>query len=402
MQHEIKAPKAPSELFVKRGVAMDPKTYKGRKIFPLGEFSRFVVEEQPKLLAQVRDGHLDPATIVKKQDETLHLLTPTDIENVVGNLNRARTAMLDLSFAMSAAIFSGATPSEEAQRLNGLLAKKTGLPETMTFEKIVSINSKLPFEQMRTFTEGEMGETEKSFYYGHDLMDYKLRDATQAVAQSIQLIRTHEPEAVNVAIQLLSQAAGSMQEFVQFMRSFMEMPREHFGVFRQYLSQYPDGTRNASGAFIGMPRLHIRLDGVSPKYDQFLDEGMHYFPISEQPDIQEARKLAKDGIYLVALCESFVGSQKKELAKAAKAVIDQIREFRLAHLAAVSHHVPGALPEGLSGVRRRLSETTEEPILEDETGVLKGTGGFNVAALLGNCIRNDISATARLDAVINR
>jgi hypothetical protein len=192
-----------------------------------------------------------------------------------------------------------------------------------------------------------------------------------------------------------------MEEFAKFMKSFMKMPREHFGVFRQYLSQYPDKTRNASGAFLGIPRLDIRLVGLTPKYEEFLDEGMRYFPVAEQEDIQYAQQMAKQDKYLVKQYLKLEGEEQKGVAKALVELIEPIRDFRLGHLAAVMHFVPGAVGEGLKGLKSQLMLTEEEPILDDESSDVKGTAGFLPGPLLRNIIRMDMRALEELNNVIN-
>lgn len=405
MANNIEAPRGPNELFInsrqpaKEGLShVEAET----KVLPLGAFSEFVLTGQPQLLNAVRAHELSVDIVVQKQRELITNLRADDIDRVDANQDLARVAMLDLSFAMNAVIFSGGTPPEEVMQLNTKLAQVTGLPEMMTFEKIISINSRLPFGQMRTFTDGAVGETEKRFYYGHELMGIKLQDTVHIASQSIEALRDQREEAVEEAVGLLAKGASSMEEFADFMRGFMKMPKEHFSIFRQYLSQYPDGTRNASGAFIGMPRLNIRLVGLSPKYEQFLDEGMQYFPINEQSDIQYAREQAQQGDYLVAQCERLHGESQQRLAKVLVQVIEPIRDFRLAHLAAVCRHVPQAIPEGLKNLKEQLAQTEEEPILGDESGEAKGTGGFLPGPLLRNTLRLDLRALERLKAIVDK
>lgn len=402
MSNNIEAPRGPKELFIKgRGNAeTTTMTESESGVLPLGIFSKFVLTEQPRLLADVRSGHLDAVDVARRQRELIESLDPNEVNKTISDPDMARFAMLDLSFAMSGLTFSGITPPIEVRQLNTQLAQATGLPEMMTFEKVVSINSRLPFNQMRAFTYGAVGDTERRFYYGHDLMDVKMQETTEIAAESIELLRTQgNAGAVEVAT-LLTRGASNMGEFAEFMRAFMRMPREHFGEFRQYLSQYPDGTRNASGAFIGMPRLNIRLVGLSPKYEQFLDEGMRYFSISEQPDIQHARELAQQGYYLVDQCEQLEGEDQKRVAKALVDVIEPIKDFRLRHLAAVNHFVPQALPEGLRNLKAELASTEEEPILDDESNVAKGTAGFLPGPLLRNTLRLDLKALERLNTLL--
>jgi len=406
MPNNIEAPKGPSDLFaVKRqavGTEGSITSEMGENVLPLGAFSKFVLIEQPELLNAIRAGELSLYAVVDKQRELIINLTREDIGRIIANQDLARVAMLDLSFAVNSVIFSGGTPPEEVRELNVRLSQVTGLPETMTFEKIVSVNSKLPFSQMRAFTSGAVGETEKRFYYAHELMDIKLQETIAIATQSVDALRSKGQQGVDEVVVSLEKGAGNMKEFADFMKGFMKMPREHFSIFRQYLSQYPDGTRNASGAFIGMPRLNIRLVGLSPRYEEFLDEGIRYFPVSEQPDIHYARGQAQQGDYLVAQCERLQGEPQQKLAKALIQIIEPIRDFRLGHLAAVVRYIPQAMPEGVKDLKIQLAQTEEEPIIDDKSAVTKGTAGFLPGPLLRNTLRLDLKALERLNAIINK
>lgn len=411
MPNNIEAPKGPSDLFaVKRraiGIEVSIPSEMGENVFPLGEFSEFILTEQPRLLTEIRAGNLGVEALIQKQRELLTNLNPKVVEMAARDPVLANIAMLDLTFALNAAILaknppSGSKPPHELEQLSTHFVRATGLPRIMTFEKIVGINSKLPFSQMRAFTSGAAGETERSFYYGHELMNVKLQETVSIATQSVDTLSTKGQQGVDEVVVSLEKGAGNMKEFANFMKGFMRMPREHFSIFRQYLSQYPDGTRNASGAFIGMPRLNIRLVGLSPKYEQFLDEGMEYFPINEQLDIERARLMAQQGYYLVAQCERIQGCPQQELAQTLIKLIEPIRDFRLSHLAAVYHHVPQAIPEGLKNLKAELAQTEEEPILDDKSRVVKGTAGFLPGPLLRNALRLDLRALDRLNAIVSK
>lgn len=402
MTNDREAPISPANLFPTGQRPVE--TVEGHEaepdILPLGAFSAFVLKEQPALLAKVRAGTIHASVIAQRQGELLVGLGADVVERAMRDPDMARLAVLDLSFAMSGAIFSGDTPPDEVQKLNANLAQATGMPPKMTFEKVVSINSRLPFSQMRAFTDGNVGDTERQFYYGHDLMDRKIQDTTDNAALSIDALRTKGNGRIGEVVDLLSRGASNMEEFAKYMKSFMRMPREHFEEFRPYLSQYPDGTRNASGAFIGMPRLDIRLVGLSPRYEQFLDEGMRYFPIHEQADIQEARGLARHGDYLVAQCERLEGEERKSVARSLASVIEPIKDFRLRHLAAVNRFVSQALPEGMRNLKEELARTEEEPILDNDPNLTKGTAGFLPGPLLRNTLRLDLRALEKLNALL--
>jgi hypothetical protein len=402
MSNKIEEPTNPKNLFIKDplNITETIPDESEKRVIPLGEFSEFILSEQPKLLTAVRNGNLLPEAISQRQRELIREVNAEDLLDIRNHKEQAQIALLDLSFAMSAVTFSEGTVPEEIQILNSELSAITGLPEMMTFEKIVNINSRLPFNQIRTFTDGPVGNSERRFYYGHELMNVKMQDTINAVIESVELLNSYTGN-IDRVLYLLKRGANNMEEFAKFMKSFMKMPREHFGVFRQYLSQYPDKTRNASGAFLGIPRLDIRLVGLTPKYEEFLDEGMRYFPVAEQEDIQYAQQMAKQDKYLVKQYLKLEGEEQKGVAKALVELIEPIRDFRLGHLAAVMHFVPGALGEGLKGLKSQLMLTEEEPILDDESSDVKGTAGFLPGPLLRNIIRMDMRALEELNNVIN-
>lgn len=407
MSNYIEAPKGPNDLFnkgwMRRGETSASSEVETR-VLPLGAFSEFILIEQPRLLASIRAHEFGADVVVQRQQEILANLDPKIIDRATVNPFLAKIAMLDLTFAINAVILaedppSGSAPPDEVETLSSHFAQVTGLPITMTFEKIVSVNSTLPFSQMRTFTDGEVGATERTFYYGHAPMDRILQDTTRVATNAISALV--DGRMAKETIGALSQSAGKMQEFSDFMTGFMRMYRDHFTVFRQYLSQYPDGTRNASGAFIGgMPRLNLRLMGSAPFYEDFLNEGMQYFPVFELPDIKQAHIAAQQGNYLVAICERLGGYEGKDLAKVLIQLIELLHRFRLTHYIAVLKYLPPeAIPDRGKNLKVQLEESYES-ILEDQPGIAKGTGGFSSGPLLRNMLRLDLRSLARLETLI--
>lgn len=409
MSNNIEAPRGPDDLFKKNQVIRG-KTQASpgveTRVLPLGKFSEFILTEQPRLLASIRTHEFGADVVVQRQREILANLDSKIIDRASVNPFLAKIAMLDLTFAINAAILaedppSGSAPPDEVETLSSHFAQVTGLPRTMTFEKIVSVNSTLRFSQMRTFTDGEIGDTERRFYYGHAPMDRILQDTTRVATSAISALV--DGQLLEETIEALSQSAGKMQEFSDFMTGFMRMYRDHFTVFRQYLSQYPDGTRNASGAFIGgMPRLNLRLMGSVPFYEDFLNEGMPYFPVTEQTDIQQARSDANQDNYLIAQVERLIDPERKNLAGALIQLIKLLHQFRLTHYIAVLKYLP---PEAIPDRGKNLKVQLEEPyesILEDQPGIAKGTGGFSSGPLLRNMLRLDLRSLARLETLLSK
>lgn len=128
---------------------------------------------------------------------------------------------------------------------------------------------------------------------------------------------------------------------------------------------------------------------------------MRYFPVHEQPDIQQAQTMAKQGHYLVAQCERLQpGELQLTLATTLKSVIEPIRDSRLSHLTLVYKYVPKAMPEGIKDLKVQLEQTEEEPIFDDSSTVVRGTAGFIPGPLLRNVLRMDKRALERLDRII--
>lgn len=409
MSNNIEAPREPKDLFnegrMGRGETSRSSEIETR-VLPLGAFSEFILAEQPRILAKIRAGNLDVEELIKRQRELLTKLNLEDVEIAARDPILANIAMLDLTFALNAAILaknppSGNKPPDALEQLSDHFAQATGLPRIMTFEKIVGINSKLPYKQMRTFTDGEVGETERMFYYAHELMNTDYQDTAGVASDAVATLTTFGRQGVREIEAPLARAIENMNKFSDFMAGFMRMPVEHFAIFRQYLSQYPDGNRNASAAFMGMPRLNLRLMGSASFYEDFLNEGMQYFPVTEQQDIQQARIDAQQGDYLVAICERLEGQEGKNLAGKVEELIEPLHQFRLTHFAAVLKYLPPqAIPEGGKNLRAQLEEPYES-ILEDQPGVIRGTGGFLPGPLLRNMLRLDLRSLERLRTVVD-
>lgn len=407
MSNNIEAPRRPDDLFNK-GRVMRGETPRSSEIetrvLPLGAFSEFILIEQPRMLAEIRAGNLGVEALIQRQRELLTKLNHGDIEIAARDPMLANIAMLDLTFALNAVILAKNPPSgskhpDELEQLSDHFAKVTGLQRTMTFQKIVTINSRLPYEQMRTFTDGEVGETERMFYYGHELMDVRLRETTRAATDAVAVLTANGKEQ-DVEISLMREV-DNMNIFADYMNGFFRMPREHFSAFREYLKQYPDGTRNASGAFIGMPRLNLRLMGSAPFYEQFLEQGRQYFSIAELPDIDQARIVAQQDNHLIALCERLQGDDQRRLAGILKQLIEPLHQFRILHLKAVLKYVRGSIPEGDEDLETKLTEPYES-ILEDQSDVVRGTGGFIPGPLLRNMLRLDLRSLERLRAITDK
>lgn len=363
------------------------------EVYPLGQFSQFVLLRQPELLREIRSGAASVSDLYTEQEEQLDSLLPSDIARVISDPQQTRIALLDTGFAISAITFSGGMPSERLVEFNRQLAEVAGLSEKMTFQKIVTINSSLPYEAMRTFTDGDARNTERDFYYGHALMNAPLEVATLQTQHVQGLLRNGD---IDEADRVLQEIDLRMQEFATAMSSYnRHMDPAHFAIFREYINQYPDGTRNASGAFIGMPRLQLRLTGTSASYDTFLAESMRYFSPDDQADIALAQAEIEQGS-LVDLCEQLPTNHRGIVAKRLYEILRQLDLFRRRHYVAVMRFVPEAIGTEQTRLHEQLQQP-DEPILGE--GVV-GTGGFLPGPLMRNIMRLNLREMNRLERMI--
>jgi hypothetical protein len=254
----------------------------------------------------------------------------------------------------------------------------------MDYDLVIDANSEeyLNRGHIRTFT-GETGE--RDFYIGHHLSEPHVRAVADDVRTLIDNPQTVDPN------ELLSRAAANMKEFRTYMQKYIKLSTGTFGRVRPYLMSYPDGTRNASGAFMaGVPLAELALRPETTEQGKFLDEAMPYYPRNIQNRIAQWREDSKGGHNLMdALATGRVNlSATGEEAKAALVKLtDEFVGFRMAHHAATRKQIPGAFPPGTAVSRTALRAYGEPDIMGE--GV-KGTANFDLQALLGGTVNRTI------------
>lgn len=305
----------------------------------------------------------------------------------------AKVTQLDLAFMLGGYLKADehAGPDDEKiafrlapPQLLGLLkqqADRFGVPELMDFDLIIDVNSAeyLEHGHMRTFT-GDPGE--RDFYLGHHVSEPHVKAAAYQLRSIIDT-----PEHVDVNA-VLASAADNMQIFRQYMQKYIKLSTAAFGNMRPYLASYPDGTRNASGAFMpGVPLAELALQAPTDEHNKFLDESMPYFPQWSRELIADAREGSARGRNVMDMIASgeITLNQTGENAKTMlRTFVDEFVRFRMAHHAATRKQIPQAFPEGAAVSRAALREFGE-PDITSENGE-KGTADFNIQNVLGGAI----------------
>jgi len=262
----------------------------------------------------------------------------------------------------------------------------------MSYELLIELNA-TQHEQtgkMRVFADGNDGLHERDFYLGHYLAEPYARGAAYALRYVAEEIY-HRSEVLGV----LEGAQGSVEEFKRYMAQYAALPKESFGYFRQFLNSYPDGTRNASGAFMPSAQMmELALLPPSEMYGVYLDESMPYFPGYARPIIDEWRNTSASGMNIEERLEDLLPGVGDVARKILLGVVDEFIHFRMIHLGVTKNYVPDAFSRLDMLTRKQLSDMEgEAQILAPST---KGTAGFDARNVLANSVYRLLKLRERL------
>lgn len=305
-------------------------------IRPLGEVSNFVVEQLPQELSAIRERSADVRGLVEKCEELLGNVSIGSFD-ADPDLN-LDLALLDLIFLESGIVHSGGVPGERLTRLVDELALKGGRIPALTYEDLVYVYTNPLGQDPRTFTEGATGLSERDFYMGHWRVERELNSCVVR-CRGIVKNETPWPEAEE-ALHEVSQRLEVVADHTKMLG--MQMPREHFRAFRQYLNTHPlRGFKGPSGVFSAtFPTLEILVAGdkLPKEYYEYYAENWQYLPRHERPLFEEARQLASEGRTLGQLVE-----RVPSLGDAVGAIGISIQKFRGTHYQAVRNQIPEVL-----------------------------------------------------------
>ena len=315
---------------------------------PLTGVSDFVVEQMPGMLTQVRSGALGVDVLALEAQKLVEGLSSGTIERVLNIPDMASLASLDLKMLEAAIAHSGGNVPCGLSQMVDVFSNHTDQPGGITYEEIVMIN---PSSDMRLFTEGETGKTERTFYEMHADIEGHLDESVAVAVMGIDTLATQGVEKAEYVAEELNQSAVDLAEIVRHTHSLGEQSAKHFGEFRGYLGTHPiRQTKGPSGAFTaGIPILEILIakDRLPEDYTQYLEANRQYFPRVGRNSIVAAQELAADGNSLIVLCEEI--GNPPYLAEAINRLSEFLRRFRGEHYRAVRKQVPEALDGQSSG-----------------------------------------------------
>lgn len=351
-----------------------------------GEFGRspledYVVTEMPADLRAIKADEISYEELADKHSALLTTAAPAIEANT--DTHTAEVTHMDLMFMFGGYIPAGQEMYDKAPDQLLELMQQHGaqhnLKPFMTYEQIIDLNSS-EYERtgvMRTYTDGEVGKSERDFYYGHYVAEPYAKDAADKLHQLAENPQEYDVEEV------LADVETDLKEFTGFMRRYGKLPKEHFTHFREYLGAYADGTRNASGAFMPSPQLlEVAMLPPSEHYDAYVDASMDYFPRWAQPEIAERRAKSAYGVNI----EDKLASGELTLGEAGQtrlvAVVDRFIDFRMSHLGITRAQIPGAFSSLEELTRRHIAAQEGERQIKAPS--YSGTAGFDVRNILTN------------------
>lgn len=318
------------------------------KIRPLASFSDFVVEKMPELLES------RPEEVARRCTEfgifwsggawaalSTGIETDVDID----------LALLDLKMVEAGIVHSGLTAPTQLVSLidNSVGGGLAGL----TYEDLVLVN---PTDDMRTFTRGEVGDTERRFYRMHREIEGHLECAIKKIRRAMSCLPTVAPGSgadywyVESAIRALRGIEDDLAPVITATAGLKQMLPEHFTAFRKYLNSHPvRGLKGPSGAFTAaVPTLELLLRGdeLPAEYFKYLEGSMRYFS-------REGRKAISEALHLLPH-NTLVSLWHKEgenpiLRSRIDVVGTFLNDFRASHYRTVAHQIPEAIRGEISG-----------------------------------------------------
>jgi hypothetical protein len=367
---------------------------------PITLVNEYILGEMPDDLEAIRNETLTYEEL-RARHAALLLVARPDIE---ANTDEqvALVTQLGLGFMLGAYLplekkaYETAPP--ELLELLESQAQRFNLPRRMDYELIIDVNTSEYFRTgvMHKFLKSENSLGERDFYQGHNESEFFVK----RVASTLQdVIATPDGPVVDV---LLATAAADMKNFRQYMQKYFGLSLEAFGSMRPYLAEYPDGIRNASGAFMPSVQLaELALHKPTDGHQVYLDESMPYFPRWSRPEMADKREKSLAGRNIQDLLES----GELELSEAGmKSLLTVVREFitfRTTHSAVTRPQIPSVFkgrdddPKNLNALR-----AFGEPDILADGG--KGTAGFDVVNVLGGATHRVVILLDELSEIYKR
>jgi hypothetical protein len=346
--------------------------------------SAYALQELPTDLSAVRTGAMTYDELAQKQHGVVQDSYMTTTSN--RDPQAAQVAQMDMLFMLGGYLPKGKESFDKVPNsLRAMLDYNTNrfnLPSHMDYETIVDVNSDT-FQRtgnIRVFSEGDLADAERDFYLSHYYTEPYVKVAAFTLRSLVE-----NPDSANKS-EALASARDHLAEFAGALREYRHLAKEEFSHFRQYLTSYPDGVRNASGAFMPSPQLvELALHQPMPQFELFLAEATPYYPGWARPLIEQWKEDSKQGDNIKDALFAGRLDLDEEQRLLLTQVVTEFYNFKQAHLGVTVHQVPEAFPPNPDDRclgKGDLKDFGERNIFESKQ--VRGTGGFDVQNLLGS------------------
>ena len=254
------------------------------RVRPLEAVSDFVIEAFPEML------ELSPHVLVEQSKKLLASLSQEVVSRTTSS-GWPSVASLDVKMFEAGIVHSGLTPPPRLTELVDQLS--AGETPALTYEELVLAN---PAGDLRRFTRGTVGETEKAFYREHYFIEECLERAILKVRSAVEellpnMVLAHDPD-VPAATQAHTGVEDDLLLVIASTAKLGQMPEGHFEVFRKYLNSNPlRNLKGPSGAFTArIPLLELLFRGneLPVEYTRYLETNWQYFPRQGRVELAEA------------------------------------------------------------------------------------------------------------------
>lgn len=308
------------------------------KTRPLWRFSDFVVEELPQLLVN------DIGVIPSRAEEILRGLEPAILSSA--HQSNRELALLDLKMAESAIIRT--TDDDKHSRVPVILSNTVdwfcgdglNIP-ALQYHELVEVN---PLSDMRTFSTGEIRQSEKLFYNSHRVIEHRLSRVLQVCED---FLSSPEPDSQYTHGYESMFDFAPIENVLNALRD--RMPTDHFMFFRKYISK-PCPVRDfdgPSGAYsCRIPYLESLFWGNKlPKtyVDDIRNKIIYYSPEGIQKLSKRISELDESN------CIVGYSNEIPEVIESVKFFIKFMKTFRNSHMGAVRKHLPELLDDKMEG-----------------------------------------------------
>lgn len=258
------------------------------EIRPWGELSHFIIDHMPDMTEAWKTQKTDHLRPYISALSSLIDVLEADPHPAIRGGRDSDIALLDLRMLYNVTAIMGlddfhgrlATVIESRAVRNG-----QNTASCLTYQDIVIAN---PSEDMRHFTAGPVGESEKRFYYGHQFIEAHFSTVINAL-KDIGVTASLTDADIH---QHFSQARLAMREANEKMQRFRtHMDTAHFREYRAFFKA-SEAEKGASGAFSAkFPHIDLLLHGDQTPDEVFayLDNNRAYFPMEDFRNLTDTR-----------------------------------------------------------------------------------------------------------------